>query len=220
MEGGGRQGEVVQPPEHHDFQSYPSMTPSSMVTGRPTTFPLTGSPSPWSASCSGGSSSPPSPPPPSFLPTRWKSLKITQVQNVYFFVQVALRTSGAHAYVSCAALLPLEVLLSDVFMEGRFNNFLSVVNPAKFITYMKVLGNILPVHYNRSLSLSVSLRGGPPSHQCQVFASLGSEGTWCTAQGWCCFSLFQLCQISKARLLFLQHLPRGSNGKVIFEKYF
>ena len=34
------------------------------------------------------------------------------------FVQVALRTSGAHAYVSCAALLPLEVLLSDVFMEG------------------------------------------------------------------------------------------------------
>ena len=44
--------------------------------------------------------------------------KITQVQNVHFFVQVALRTSGAHAYVSCAALLPLEVLLSDVFMEG------------------------------------------------------------------------------------------------------
>ena len=78
--------------------------------------------------------------------------KITQVQNVYFFVQVALRTSGAHAYVSCAALLPLEVLLSDVFMEGRFNNFLSAVNTAKSITYMKMLGNILPVHDNRFLS--------------------------------------------------------------------
>ena len=81
-----------------------------------------------------------------------EKLKITQVQNVYFFVQVALRTSGAHAYVSCAALLPLEVLLSDVFMEGQFNNFLSAVNTAKSITYMKLLGNILPVHDNRFLS--------------------------------------------------------------------
>ena len=81
-----------------------------------------------------------------------EKLKITQVQNVFLFVQVALRTSGAHAYVSCAALLPLEVLLSDVFMEGRFNNFLSAVNTAKSITYMKLLGNILPVHDNRFLS--------------------------------------------------------------------
>ena len=76
-----------------------------------------------------------------------EKLKITQVQNVFLFVQVALRTSGAHAYVSCAALLPLEVLLSDVFMEGKFNNFLSAVNTAKSITYMKLLGNILPVSY-------------------------------------------------------------------------
>ena len=158
------------------------MTRSRMATGRQTTFPLTGSPSPWSASCSGGSSSPPSPPPPSFLPTRWKSLKITQVQNVYFFVQVALRTSGAHAYVSCAALLPLEVLLSVVSTEGQFTNFLSAVNTAKSITYMKLLGNILSVYDNCFLSQSVSLRG-LPSPQCQVFASLGLEGAWCTAQG-------------------------------------
>ena len=68
------------------------------------------------------------------------------------FVQVALRTSGAHAYVSCAALLPLEVLLSDVFMEGQFNNFLSAVNTAKSISYMKLLGNILPVYNNHFLS--------------------------------------------------------------------
>ena len=81
-----------------------------------------------------------------------EKLKITQVQNVFLFVQVALRTSGAHAYVSCAALLPLEVLLSDVFMEGQFNNFLSAVNTAKSISYMKLLGNILPVYNNHFLS--------------------------------------------------------------------
>ena len=68
------------------------------------------------------------------------------------FVQVALRTSGAHAYVSCAALIPLEVLLSVVSTEGQFTNFLSAVNMAKSITYMKLHGNILPVCYNRFFS--------------------------------------------------------------------